>query len=342
MNTKDTNRKDKIFINLVRITTVLVFVVIVLGAYVRLSNAGLSCPDWPGCYGQIIVPANPEAVLQANEVYPDKPLEKGKAWKEMTHRYVASTLGLLILIMTLITWVKSQYSNMRVFTTILLGLVIFQGLLGMWTVTLLLKPVIVVLHLLGGLTLLSLLYWMVLRQQSRLGVFVSAGNRKLLPLAITALLVLGLQISLGGWTSSNYAALACPDFPNCQGQWWPNMDFNEGFILWRGLGIDYEGGVLQGSARTAIHMAHRIGAIITSIIILVTVFRVILTGMKQLRSSGFVALTLLLLQVSLGIANIKLGLPIVVAVAHNGVAALLLLSLVTLLHHCLPENKQKI
>ena len=168
--------------------------------------------------------------------------------------------------------------------------------------------------------------------------FVSVGYRKLLPLAITALIVLVLQISLGGWTSSNYAALACPDFPTCQGAWWPNMDFNEGFILWRGLGIDYEGGVLDGSARTAIHMAHRLGAIVTFITILIIAIRAIQTGMNNLRLTGVVALFLLVLQVSLGIANIKFHLPLPVAVAHNGVAALLLLSLVTLLHHCLPEK----
>jgi len=325
-------------LNIARVSCVLALIVIVLGAYVRLSDAGLGCPDWPGCYGNIIVPDNAIQIDLANAAYPDRPLEQAKAWKEMMHRYVASTLGLLILIMTLMAWVKSQYSNMRVFTAVLLGLVVFQGLLGMWTVTLLLKPVIVMLHLLGGLTLLSLLYWTSLRQQSRQGIFVSAGNRKLFPLAVTALVVLGLQISLGGWTSSNYAAFACPDFPSCQGKWWPNMDFKEGFILWRGLGIDYEGGVLDGVARTAIHVAHRIGAVISGITILFITYWAILSGMKQLRLSGIVVLILLLLQVSLGIANIKLGLPLAVAVAHNGVAALLLLSLVTLLHHCLPEN----
>jgi len=333
------DRKDKIFINLVGITTVLALVVIVLGAYVRLSDAGLGCPDWPGCYGNLIVPEATDQIEQANIAYPDRPLEQAKAWKEMAHRYAASALGLLILIMALMVWIQSSLSNMRVYTTILLGLVIFQGLLGMWTVTLLLKPVIVMLHLLGGLTLLSLLYWMALRQQSRQGVFVSAGNRKFLPLVVTALVILGLQISLGGWTSSNYAALACPDFPTCQGKWWPNMDFNEGFILWRGLGVDYEGGVLHGSARTAIHMAHRIGAVITVIIILFIAFWAIMSGIKQLRLTGIVALILLLFQASLGIANIKLHLPLSIAVAHNGVAALLLLSLVSLLHHCLPENK---
>jgi heme a synthase len=323
-------------LNIARIAMIAAFIVIVLGAYTRLSDAGLGCPDWPGCYGSLIVP---EQVDAANENLVVRPLVQAKAWKEMAHRYVASTLGFLILIMTLLAWVKSSLSSMRVFTAVLLVLVIFQGMLGMWTVTLLLKPVIVMSHLLGGLTILSLLCWTVLRQQSQQGIFVSVGHRKLLPLAVIALIVLTLQISLGGWTSSNYAALACPDFPTCQGVWWPNMDFREGFILWRGLGIDYEGGVLHVSARTAIHMAHRIGAIITFVTVLFVVIQAMRSGIKQLKLNGIVALILLLTQLSLGIANIKLFLPLSVAVAHNGVAALLLLSLVSLLHHCVPENK---
>jgi cytochrome c oxidase assembly protein subunit 15 len=325
----------KAILNMARLTCVLALIVIVLGAYTRLSDAGLGCPDWPGCYGKLIVP---EQVDAGNKNLSVRPLEQAKAWKEMVHRYAASTLGFLIFIIALMSWTKLSLSNMRSFTTVLLALVIFQGMLGMWTVTLLLKPVIVMSHLLGGLTILSLLYWTVLRQQSQLGTFVSVGNRKLLPLAITALVVLVLQISLGGWTSSNYAALACPDFPTCQGVWWPNMDFNEGFILWRGLGIDYEGGVLLGSARTAIHMAHRLGAIIAFFTIFYVAIQAIRSGMKPLKLTGIVALLLLLIQVSLGIANIKFSIPLPVAVAHNGVAALLLLSLVALLHHCLPQK----
>lgn len=327
-------QSSKSILNIARVAGVLALIVIVLGAYVRLSDAGLGCPDWPGCYGSLLVP---EYVDESNENLSVRPLEQAKAWKEMVHRYVASTLGFLILIMAFIAWMKSS-SYMRGYTSALLGLVIFQGMLGMWTVTLLLKPIIVMSHLLGGLTILSLLCWTVLRQQSQQGIFVSVGYRKLLPLAVTALIVLVLQISLGGWTSSNYAALACPDFPTCQGAWWPNMDFNEGFILWRGLGIDYEGGVLDGSARTAIHMTHRLGAIVAFITIFIIAIKAIQTRMKNLRLTGLVVLVLLVLQVSLGIANVKFHLPLPVAVAHNGVAALLLLSLVALLHHCLPEK----
>lgn len=331
---------NSVLLNIARAATILALIVIVLGAYVRLSHAGLGCPDWPGCYGKIIVPSSEADTAQANSAYPERPLEQGKAWKEMIHRYAASTLGLLILIMAALSWRNSQLAHMRVFTSALLALVIFQGLLGMWTVTLLLKPVIVMLHLLGGLTILSLLFWAVLRQQSHQGLFVSVGNKALLPFVNIGLFVLVCQISLGGWTSSNYAALVCPDFPTCQGVWWPNMDFKEGFILWRGLGIDYEGGVLHGAARTAIHMSHRIGAIITFIVILFVAIQAIRSKLKKLKYSGVAVLILLITQLSLGIANIKLFLPLSVAVAHNGVAALLLLSLVTLLHHSLPEKEE--
>ncbi len=326
---------NKLLLNLARVACILALTVIVLGAYTRLSDAGLGCPDWPGCYGNLIVPDQAEL---ANEAFPERPLEQAKAWKEMMHRYAASFLGLLILIMAFLCWTKPSLSDMRIFASALLLLVIFQGVLGMWTVTLLLKPVIVLSHLLGGLSILSLLYWTVLRQQSREAVAGSSGNSKLLPLVIVGMIILGMQITLGGWTSSNYAALACPDFPTCQGVWWPKMDFSEGFILWRGLGIDYEGGVLHGNARTAIHMAHRIGAFITFITILTIGIQAIRSGMKNIKLTGLIVLIILIAQVSLGIANIKFSLPLSVAVAHNGVAALLLLSLVTLLHQCLPVN----
>ena len=257
----------------------------------------------------------------------------------MLHRYLASILGLLILILTSLSWLKKEFSNIRLFSSILLALVIFQGILGMWTVTLLLKPVVVMMHLLGGLTILSLLYWKLLRTQSMEGIFVSEGNNKLRPFVVLALVVLFFQISLGGWTSSNYAALACPDFPTCQGQWWPKMNFFEGFILWRELGIDYEGGTLDGEARTAIHMVHRIGAIVTGVIIAYVALCNSLSSHRYLKITGFTVLILLTIQILLGIANVKFNLPLSTAVAHNGVAALLLLSLVTLLHHCKSDEK---
>jgi len=234
---------NNLLLTILRLGCVLTLAVIILGAYVRLSDAGLGCPDWPGCYGKLIVPeGSNNQIEEMSELYPERPFEQDKAWKEMLHRYLASTLGFLILMLTFLAWTKKEFINIRLFSSILLALVIFQGILGMWTVTLLLKPIIVMLHLLGGLTILSLLYWKLLREQSMSGVFVSEGNKKLLALVVMALVVLFCQISLGGWTSSNYAALACPDFPTCQGKWWPKMNFFEGFILWRELDVDYEGG----------------------------------------------------------------------------------------------------
>ena len=330
---------DRIFINLVRITTVLAFVVIVSGAYVRLSDAGLSCPDWPGCYGQIIVPANQEAVLQANEVYPDQPLEKGKAWKEMIHRYAAGILGLLALTLAIMAWVNRATPGQQVWIpTIILLLVIFQALLGMWTVTLLLKPVIVVGHLLGGMTILCLLFWLILRQ---IGPAEGASTEnRLRAWTIAGLVIVVMQVSLGGWTSSNYAALACLDFPTCQGTWWPKMDFSEGFKLWRGLGVDYEGGILSGEARTAIHMTHRLGAILVLFVVGAVAIRAILDKSRSIARTGKVLITVLFVQIGLGISNVVQFLPLPIAVAHNAMAALLLLCLVTLIHYAVPLTHQ--
>lgn len=320
--------QDK-FTKLTRFTLVLAFFVVVLGAYVRLSNAGLGCPDWPGCYGKMVVP---EETVDVAHLYPERPLEQGKAWKEMIHRYAAGTLGLLILVITVLSWKYRRVSNHSVLIpTILLGLVIFQAMLGMWTVTLLLKPVIVMSHLLGGMTILSLLLWLML-EQSGGRKNIDLNNVQLFPWALAGLIMVIIQIMLGGWTSANYAALVCPDFPTCQGTWWPHMDFIQGFKLWHELGIDYEGGILAGDARTAIHMTHRIGAVLVFVIVGSVSIRAIVDGNKSISLTGFLLLFLLLIQLGLGISNVLLRLPLPVAVAHNAVAALLLLVLVALLH----------
>lgn len=327
---------NKFLLNTIRASCILTLIVIVLGAYVRLSHAGLGCPDWPGCYGKMLVPQELAHVEQANQAYPDRPLEQGKAWKEMVHRYAAGALGIFILMICVMAWVKTKSMQIRMLGTGLLLLVIFQALLGMWTVTLLLKPFIVLVHLLGGLTILSLLYWLMLRVQASTTIAPGRSEPRLLAWSVTGLAILILQISLGGWTSTNYAALACIDFPTCHGSFWPEMDFKEGFTPWHGLGIDYEGGILDGAARTAIHVTHRIGALITFIAILIIAFRAISISAGSIRLTGIAMIVLLLTQVSLGIANILMHLPLSVAVAHNGVAALLLLSLVTLLHQSIP------
>ncbi len=308
----------------------LAFIVIVVGAYVRLSNAGLGCPDWPGCYGQITAPDDFHEIQKASEIYPDSQVDSAKAWKEMFHRYLASTLGLFILGMAFFAWKqKKDKPDQQLYLPLaLVVLVIFQGMLGMWTVTLLLKPAIVTMHLLTGLLTLSLLLWTVLKQQ---GFHL---KKPVLPLikkwAKLALLVLAIQIFLGGWTSTNYVALYCPDFPTCQGQWWPQTDFSEGFTFIKEFGVNYEGGTLSNSAGVAVHITHRLGALLTLLVVGTLALLLSRNSDKSLRTISYIILTLLTIQISLGIANVLMLLPIQLAVSHNAFAALLLLSLVSL------------
>ncbi len=307
----------------------LAFVVVVLGAYTRLSHAGLGCPDWPGCYGHLTVPDSEHAVSEKHYLA-QRPLEPEKGWKEMVHRYFAGTLGLVILALAVWAWWRRRVTGQPVWLpTALLGLVVFQALLGMWTVTLQLKPVVVMAHLLGGMTTFVLLGLLAMRTWgSRAPVGPVA--RRWRGWALAALLVVVGQIALGGWTSSNYAALACPDFPTCQGSWLPDTDFGEAFVLWRGLGVNYEFGVLDHPARTAIHLTHRVGAVVTLLLVGWLAVRLWRDRAAGLQAQGALIGVLLLSQVGLGIANVVLHLPLVVAVAHNAVAALLLLSLVRL------------
>ena len=312
-------------------TLLLVLIVVVLGAWVRLSDAGLGCPDWPGCYGHVGVPNEAHEVAAANEAYPDRPVEAHKAWKEMIHRYAASLLGLCIIVLTYMAWKRHTRLGEQdhVLAGVTLLWVIFQGLLGMWTVTLKVNPTIVALHLAGGLLTLSLVWLLVLRQcdwfRNSSQVF-----RRMRSAASVGLIILCIQILLGGWVSTNYAALACTDFPTCHGQWLPDMDIREGFVLWRPLGVDYEFGVLDAPARTAVHFAHRVGALLTFLYLLTLSVMMIRNAVFQMRSLGFIILLLLCVQVLLGIGNVLFSLPLAVAVAHNAGAALLLLSLVAL------------
>ncbi len=308
--------------------------VVVLGAFVRLSDAGLGCPDWPGCYGQIDWPTQHAEIQQANSAFPERPVEPHKAWREMVHRYFAGTLGLLVLVLFIWAWrkrdegINGQDAPVGLATALLL-IIVLQAALGMWTVTLKLKPVIVMLHLLGGLTTLSLLLWLALRTTPNLKPYRYAGHVK--PWMIwLGLGLLVLQIALGGWTSSNYAALACPDFPTCQGSWWPAMDFREAFVMWRGIGPNYEYGVLDMPARTAIHMTHRMGFLLLSLYLLWLALQ--LMKNRELLPWGLGLLALLALQVSLGISNVVFSLPLPVATLHNMGAALLLAFMVALLY----------
>lgn len=325
------------------ITTTLALFVVVLGAYVRLSDAGLGCPDWPGCYGHITVPEASHHVNKANAAYPERPVEAAKAWKEMVHRYFASTLGLLIVILAVLAWRSKRISNQQVKLPIfLVALVIFQGLLGMWTVTIKLNPTIVMMHLIGGMTTLSLLWWMSLRQ-SKMFLPHSSYPTQLKPfagLAVIGLIIVIFQIMLGGWTSSNYAALVCADFPTCQGSLIPPTDFGEAFNLWRGTEINFEGGVLDNTARTTIHFVHRVGALITFLFIGWLSLKLMFgTDVNKLQSLGRLLLFVLIAQVSLGIINVVYSLPLFIAVAHNGVGALLLLTMVTLNHTVRPPSQ---
>ncbi|MSQ66830.1 MAG: heme A synthase [Gammaproteobacteria bacterium] len=307
----------------------LAFVVVTFGAYVRLSDAGLGCPDWPGCYGQIFVPATVAAVAQPEQLVA-RPLSVGKAWKEMIHRYLASFLGLLILTQALLAWRLWRAGEpLHRAPLLLVPLVGLQGLLGMWTVTLLLKPLVVTAHLLGGFSVVALLVW-------QLNVTTVPAARRvgrgLTVWVVSALVALSGQVFLGGWTSSNYAALACTDFPRCHGSLWPTMNFRDAFVMWRGLGVNYEFGVLDTPARTAIHFTHRLWAVVASLGVIAAAVQAIRTRSLAGRRLGWCILAALTLQVSLGITNVVRGLPLPVAVAHNGAAALLLGSLVTLLY----------
>ena len=359
--------------------------VVVFGAFVRLSDAGLSCPDWPTCYGRATWPSAPQdaAAHAASEI---RPFETHKAWREQVHRHLAASLGVLVLVLALLAARRRRFGIAQVVgasllvaaaipaymqghiglafalagageavlllaalrwsnidlaraAALTLAVIVFLALLGKWTVTLLLKPIIVMGHLLGGLATFSLLLWMAWRAT---GLPIRlADARWLRRWVVAGIVLLGVQIALGGWTSANYAALACGgggwttathhylDFPKCVGQWWPPADFHEGFVLWRGVGVDYEGGVLDGASRIAIQMAHRMMAVVVAVYLLWLALR--LYRLPGMRGWATTLGLLVVAQVSLGILNVKLALPLSVAVLHNAGALALLFVLVTLL-----------
>lgn len=357
--------------------------VIVFGAFVRLSHAGLSCPDWPTCYGRATWP---KAVADAASHVASgiREFDGSRAWREQLHRHLAATLGVLVLILALLgarkrrlgmaqvlaaaaivgiaiplymhgehvaasvlaiigeailllaawRWSNSDLARVSVLT---LAVIIFQALLGMWTVTWLLKPIVVMGHLIGGMTTLGLLVWMAWRAtDAPLRAVDVDALRRWLRIGLGVLLV---QIALGGWTSANYAALACGiEFPRCLGQWWPPHDFREALVLWRGIGVDYEGGVLDAPARTAIQLMHRIFAGVVLVYMAALVVR--LLRVPGMRGWGVLLGVLTLAQLSLGIANVLMGLPLKVAVMHNGGAALLLVVIVTLLARLAPLDRE--
>lgn len=357
------------------------FGLVMFGAFVRLSNAGLSCPDWPTCYGKATWPEHAHEIAKADAAFPDRPFETHKAWREQVHRMLAGMLGCAVFAMALIAAWRQRWATAAVLgsallavvgivfymhrdygassvisvlaialplaaaaglrrpgawriTVMALGVIIFQAMLGMWTVTLLLKPIVVMGHLLGGMTTFALLAWAALRYAG-----VGAADDRLAGLrrwVVLGVMVLAIQIALGGWTSSNYAALACgTDFPKCLGQWLPATDFHQGFVLWRGIGVNYEGGVLDMAARSAIQIVHRIGALVTFCYLGWLSYRVVRHG---LRRQGIAIAVALVIQVLLGISNVHFGLPLWVATAHNGVAAALLFTLLATLARTQPRR----
>jgi len=314
---------------LVYCATLLAFLVIVAGAYVRLEDAGLGCPDWPGCYGQLIgVPDEAHEMARAERAFPGRAVDAARAWKEMFHRYLAGTLGLLVLSIAVSAWrARGRTGRPPWLATSVLAVIALQASLGMWTVTMLLKPAVVTLHLLGGMTTLALLTWLALRELD-LPPPPAAAARAFRPWLAAGLAILFCQIALGGWVSANYAALACADFPTCHGRWLPGMDFRDAFHVLRELGMTAEGSPLTQEALNAIHWSHRIGALITFAYLCFVGLRAL--RIPTLRFMGAALLALVLAQAGLGIANVLLRLPLVVAAAHNAGAALLLAVLVVL------------
>lgn len=333
-------------------TLVLALVVIVLGSYVRLSGAGLGCPDWPGCYGKAMVESNLEFRTQAEARFPGNPLNISKAWKEMTHRYVAGFLGILVLVLVLMAWTQKQCRAAALTSTmLLLFLVGLQAALGMWTVTMKVMPVIVTGHLLLGFITFWWLYWIYLRVNPHIELAHTKKRRKgywleylglssditsQVPkrgpraLARFAIFILLLQVILGGWTSTNYAALACSDFPRCNGEWIPAVDYLSALNLFSGLTSGYSG-VLSFDGQVAVHWMHRVGAIVCFVLLTLVMLRATSEKYsKPVRKAGLILSFLLLVQLLLGIFNVRLELPLVLAVAHNAVAALLMLPLIAI------------
>lgn len=325
--------------------TLLAVVVVMLGAWTRLVDAGLGCPDWPGCYGFLTVPTTEEKIAIAEARFPETPVEVEKAWPEMIHRHFAKALGFTLLCLSFYALVarrRSALSEDRIpvgHIWGLLALVICQGMFGMWTVTLKLWPQVVTAHLLGGFATLSLLFLLFLRTSRRLPVEVPSQLKVHLPFlqraaALGLLLVIG-QIFLGAWTASNYAALACgSELPGCHGSLWPEMNFSDAFNLAQTVGPNYLGGLLDNESRVAIQYTHRIGAVVLTVYLVWLAFQLRkVRFIASVKAATIMMIVLLFLQLGLGLTNVILLVPLDVAIAHNAVGAFLLLSMVNLLYH---------
>ncbi|QJR80856.1 heme A synthase [Alteromonas pelagimontana] len=322
---------------LVLFSIFLAMVVIVLGAYTRLTDAGLGCPDWPGCYGQMLVPEHNATVAAANAAFPHRPVESHKAWNEMIHRYFAGTLGLCILAICIMAILKRGQGLPLKHPLFLLALVGFQAILGMWTVTLNLLPVVVMGHLLGGFAVLSGLFLLYLRLDKRIFQqqhynFSDSSVKRLAKLSAIGVVILIAQIALGGWTSANYAALACTNLPICEGNWWTQIELKGAYSV--PYAENYEFGVHSYNERMTMHILHRAGALITFGYLLWLGIRLYRSNTYQiLKAAGIVLIIALAAQVGLGVSNVVLSLPVFIAVAHNAVAACLLLVMVWITYH---------
>ena len=329
------------------LATLLAVVVIMLGAWTRLVDAGLGCPDWPGCYGFLSVPQDEASIAIANARFPDTPVDVEKGWPEMIHRYAAGTLGLVVFGLTGVAFRHRREGLPVGLALFIAAFILLQGAFGMWTVTLKLWPQIVALHLLGGFTTLSLLTLLTLRlrRQARMtsnqnqhvaiedGMPDSAWLKSFRPWIYAGLILVIMQIALGAWTAANYAAVACTDLPTCQGEWWPaDMDFEHGFDITQHVGPNYLGGQLTADGRVAIHVSHRVGAMVV-LAYFVVLLSLLWRKVKGTSLSWHLALVALVLiaQILLGLANVIFHIPLSVAVAHNAMGAGLLLSVINLL-----------
>jgi cytochrome c oxidase assembly protein subunit 15 len=347
--------------------------VIILGVFTRLADAGLGCPDWPGCYGHLLWPNEAHEIVKAEAKFPDAPVEHDKTWPEMVHRYLAGSLGLFILAIAIISLTQrkaqlaSETLNSPASATsksalsrslassivdigqrvpiklplILLAMVILQATFGALTVTLKLWPKIVTTHLLGGFTTLTLL-WILTQRLGGSRWLLNESQKNTLqtikPWLIMGLIAVISQIALGGWVSSNYAALACPDLPKCLNQWIPPTDFKAGFNIWQDIGPNYLGGQLDNHARTAIHLTHRIGAIVVLVILIIMGVKLLRVKAKEVSQWVYLLWAVLCIQILLGMSNIIYSLPLSIAVAHAVVGAGLLITLISIIYRTYDVN----
>jgi cytochrome c oxidase assembly protein subunit 15 len=304
----------------------LAFIVIALGAWTRLVDAGLGCPDWPGCYGFVVFPINETDIAIAESLYPEFPYDINKAIPEVVHRYFAAALGLFAIFLVYLSFKQNENKNIRLWTIGLLIFICCQGVFGYLTVSLKLLPIIVTGHLFGGFTTLTLFFYIFL-MSSNFEILDKMKIPNLKFIAGLAFFILIIQIFLGVWTSTNYASLACADFPTCQGSYLPEMDFKNGFNLNQEVGPNYLYGLLDNPSRVAVHYSHRVSAIFVTLIFLILMSKLWFTNAAPLASTLGI---LLITQISLGIINVVYVLPLYVAIAHNLVAATLLLTIFTI------------